>query len=428
MKKLTINILAVKCVLTLMIVTLSFYNGFTKESDSMNRARIKPTLVKLAPQAEQQFYVVKEPGRLTAAFATNKVKWFVNGILGGNEAVGKITEGGIYKAPENTPESPEIHIEARINTGSNKTLWATVLYNGLRPSYTTVGDWGELKDSLKHLKAPTSITLDQNGNILLADGNIKRFTNDGIYIDEIGESKGDYEGSIIEPLNLAVDNNGLIFISDNKTGPPRIGVFSNDGKYQYGFAKKGTSDGKVMNTRGMAFNSKQQFYIGDIDNIRVSVFEHSGEFIQTFGQKGAFPGELNVPHGLTIDPNDDVFVANYFGPCQKFSSDGHLILDFLYPNPPDGPIYITDISSDRWGNVYMIVKGNQKSDNEFGAVVDEQGNPVHIMKYNNNGVFVANIQLSKTNRDALRLAVDDYGKVYVLFEDKEKIGVEVLNQ
>jgi len=427
MKKITLNTFAVQSLLTLMLISLP-YNGFTKEADSMNRAQIKPKSVNLTPGAEQQFYVVKEPGRLTAAFATNKVTWSVNGVPGGDESVGKITKDGIYKAPENVPGSPEIHIEARINSVSNKILWATVLFNGIRPSYETVDEWGELKDNLKHLKDPTAIALEQNGNILIADGIIKRFSNDGKFINEIGESKGDYEGSLINPFDLAINNDGLIYVSDNKTGPPRIQVFSHDGKYLYGFAPKGTSEGRVLNTRGMAFNSRKQLYVGDIDNIRISVFEHSGDFVQTFGQKGIFPGELNVPFGLTTDTNDDLFVVNYFGPCQKFTSDGHFLFDFSYPNPPDGPVYTTDIASDRWGNVYLIVKGSQKSEKEFDDVVDEEGNPVHIMKYNNNGIFVANIQLAKNDRNALRLIVDDYGKIYVLFNGEKEIGVEILDQ
>lgn len=443
MKKFILNINTVKLLFILMTVSLLVCNGFANEPDAMNRNRIKPTLVNLNPKAEQQFYVVKEPGRLKAAFATNKVMWYVNGILGGNKTVGTISKEGLYQAPEISPKSPEIHIGATINTGSNKSLWATVLFNGKRPSYKTVLEFGELNDSLKHLKDPTAIALEQDGNILIADGIIKRFSKVGNFIDEIGEKKGEYEGSLSNSLNLAIDKEGLIFVSDAKTAPFRIQTFTQKGRFLYGFAPKGTSDKRVMDTRGMAFNSKQQLYVGDIDNNRVSVFEHSGDLIQTFGAKGAFPGELNMTYGLTIDSNDDLFVVNYFGPCQKFTPDGQFLFDFLFPNPPIGPIYFTDIASDLWGNVYLIVKGtikyeekfevkendeSNKNEEKFEVAHDDKGNSVHIMKYNNNGDFVANIQLSKLERNALRLIVDNYGKIYVLFKGEEKIGVEILEQ
>lgn len=409
-------------------VILFLDNGFAGPPDAMNRTRIKPTLVSLGAGEEQQFYAVKESSRLTAAFATNKVTWYVNGSLGGNNSVGYITKDGIYQAPEKSPGSPEIHVSAMVNTSSNKILWATVLFDGEPPKYQSVKEWGEWTDSLKHLKDPSAIVLEQDGNILIADGKIKRFSADGEFMMEMGESRGDYEGSLVDPINLALDSEGNIFVSDKRTGPPRIQAFSPDGKYLYGFAPKGTSENRVMDTRGMAFNSKEQLYIGDIDNIRVSVFEHSGAYVQNIGKKGAYPGKLNVPYGLTIDANDDLFIASYFGPCQKFTPDGHFLFAFSYANPPEGPVYFTDIASDRWGNVYVIVKGAQNPNGEYDVIKDARGNRVEIMKYNNNGDFIANIQLHQAGRDAQRLVVDEYGSIHVLFKGKDKIGVEVLEK
>lgn len=345
-----------------------------------------------------------------------------------NSTVGTITAEGLYQAPATTPESPEIIVGATISTVKNKNLWATVLFDGKRPDYKTESEWGESKDNLKYLKKPMAIALEREGNILIADGKINRFSNKGIFIDEIGESKGEYKGSLTESLNVTVNNEGLIFVSDLKTAPERIQAFAQDGRYLYGFASKGTGDGRVMDSRGMAINSKQQLYIGDIDNMRVSVFGQSGDFIQTIGKKGAFPGDLNAPYGLALDSNDDLFVINYFGPCQKFTPDGHFLFDFAFPNPPEGLVYLTDIASDSWGNVYIIVKGTQKSGGQFDIARDDIGNSAQIMKFNNNGDYITNIQLAKNNRNALRLTVDRFGKIFVLFEDEEMKGVEIISQ
>lgn len=429
MKKIIQNIFNVKFLLILLIVSLTCYSVYSQELNVMNRARIKPTLVKLNTRAEQQFYVVKNVRGLSTAYATNKVTWYVNGIIGGDDTVGKITKDGLYTAPKKVPGSPEICIEAKVNTTNNRTLWATVLINGLRPDYKTVADWGELKSNLEHLNNPTDIALEKNGNILMTDGGIKRFSDDGKFINEFGKSTVDVDKSITSATNLAVNYaQCTVYATDGSEGQGRIKAFTDKGTYLRDFAPKGNSEGKIMDVRGMTFNSKQQLYVADIDNMRISIFDQSGKFIQAFGHKGSFPGELNVPYGITTDSNNDVFVASYFGPCQKFTSDGNLLIDFLYPNPPDGPIYFYDIASDIYGNVYVIVKGSQKSDGNYNVVKDEYGNPVHIMKFNNNGDFVANIQLSEIERNALRLAVEDYGKIYVLFNDQDKVGVEVLGQ
>ena len=429
MKKIIHNISNVKSLLILLIASLSCQSVYSQDFNIINRARIKPTLVKLNTRGEQQFYVVKNVRGLATAYATNKVTWYVNGIIGGDETVGKITKDGLYTAPKKVPGSPEISIEAKVYTTNNKTLWATVLINGQRPAYKTVADWGESKSNLEHLNNPTDIALEKNGNILMTDGLIKRFSNDGKFINEFGKSTGDVDKSISGATNLAINYaQASVYATDGSEGPGRIKAFTDKGTYLRDFAPKGNSEGKIMNVRGMTFNSKQQLYVADISNMRISIFDQSGKFIQAFGHKGSFPGELNVPYGIATDSNNDVFVASHFGPCQKFTSDGHFINDFLYPNPPDGPIYIYDIASDIYDNVYMIVKGNQNSDESYNVAKDEDGNPVHIMKFNNNGDFVTNIQLSKTNRNALRLEVDDYGRIYVLFNDQDKIGVEILGQ
>jgi sugar lactone lactonase YvrE len=405
-----------------------FQHSSATEPDTMNRVRIKPTMTDVKTGGEQQFYVVKEPGRLISAYATNKVKWFVNKIAGGNKAVGTITKDGLYQAPKKAPKSPEIHIGAEVNAVSNRYLWATVLLNGERPQYKTVKEWGELVDDLKHLKDPKAIALEHNGNILILDGIIQRFSNDGAFIDAIGESKGNYDGSLVMPCNLAVDADGLIFVSDQKTGPPRLQTISPDGEYLYGFSGKGSGAGKVMDTHGMGISREQRLYVGDSDNNRLCVFEHSGEFVQNIGKKGLFPGEFNVPYGLAFDANDDLFVSSYFGPCQKLTSDGHFLLAFAYPDPPDGPICFTDVATDSWGNAYIIVNGAGIPDEGFRPLKDASGKRVNIKKYNNNGDFVANLRLSSKDREPLRLVTDMRGRIFVLYKGEKKIGVEILDE
>ncbi len=399
---------------------------FAKEPDAMNRARIKPTMTKIKPGGEQQFYIVKEPGRLTAAYATNKVTWYVNGYPGGNKTLGTITSDGLYRAPQKMSENPEIHICAEVTNASNRYLWATVLLNGEAPHYKTIKEWGEEVGHLKHLKDPKSIDVESNGNILIVDNALLRFSPDGKFLDQLGKAQGPKEAGMAGLLNAKVDAEGNIFVSNSEAGPPRIDALSQNGAYLYGFARKGTGPQRVMDTRGMAFDTEQRFYVVDIDNFRVNVYDHSGEYLQSIGKKGVFPGEFNAPYGLALDANNDLFVVSYFGPCQKLTSDGHFVSDFAYPDPPDGPIYFTDVASDRWGDTYIIVKGASTHDGGFKTIKDADGNRVDIVKYNNNGDFVANLQMSSEDHHPLRLVTDKSGNIFVLYNGEKKIGVEVL--
>ena len=414
----------------MIITALIFFlqNGYSSTPEGMNRARIKPTLVQLAPGAEQQFFVVKHPVRLTAAYATNKTVWFVNGIPGGNETTGTIDQTGLYRAPQKAPKSPEIHITVQVTNASNHYLQATVLFDGKRPQYETLAEWGEPVDAIRYLKEPQDIAVEATGNLLIAAGSLYRFSPNGKLITKLGYSVGDVDAAMQGLLNVAIDVHGNIFVSDTNTGTPRIRVFSPDGVFRYAFAQKGTAPGRVMDTRGMAFDSKERLYIGEIDNPRVSVFEHSGEFVQTIGKKGVFPGAFNFPYGLTLDANDDLFVVSYFGPCQKLTSDGHYLLDFAHADPPDGPVHFRDIASDSWGNVYLVVRGQTNLDGTFQEITDENGDRVDIVKYNNNGDFVANLSLSHKDHQADRIVIDRTGKIYVLYNGDKKVGVEILQE
>jgi hypothetical protein len=398
------------------------------DPDSMNRARIKPSIVELQPGATQRFYVVKEAGRLTGAYAIKDVQWLVNGVPGGNRSVGTITPDGLYRAPGRTPESSEIVVHGVVDDAVNRHHWATVLLDGQHPEYRTVESWTELMDDpITVYYAPPSFALESSGNILIAyNGGIHRYSPDegpkGVSIELKGDSEKDLSGA----RNIAVDASGRIFVSDDSTGPPRIKVFSPEGDYLFGFGMKGIGDGRVMETRGMAFDSEQRFHIGDIDSMRVSVFDSNGGYLHAIGKKGVLPGEFNVPYGIAVDANDDLFVIGYYGPCQKLNRDGQFLLDFAYPDPPDGPILFTDVATDRWGSAYLIVNGPGDPKSGYEPVLDADGSRIGVMKYNNNGDWVCNLRMYKRDRQPLRVLVDNNDQVLVLFKEGEKVGIEFM--
>ena len=61
------------------------------------------------------------------------------------------------------------------------------------------------------------------------------------------------------------------------------------------------------------------------------------------------PGELNAPHGIYIDPNDEIFIIGYYGPTQKFTADGRYLLSFAPGDPPDHAVSFQFVAGDRSG-------------------------------------------------------------------------------
>lgn len=391
----------------------------------LGRARIAPSVVALDPNGERQLKVVMRATRLTGARIGEDLTWSVNDIPGGNDTIGHITPEGLYTAPAKTPLPSEVHICVDVPAAINRKLWATVLLENNGPDYELVAEWGEPVSEPVYFTDLHCLALDRDGDLIIADYNgsrVLRFTKDGKYLGDIGLGTGEAPGYVIKPRVIEVDRFGDIFVSDQKKDKPRIQVFSHDGEFKRIFADKGSGPGQLLRAHGLAFDSQDRVLVVDIDIMRINVYTHAGEFLYTWGQDGPHREDFNAPHGLATDGNDDVFIIGYYGPCQKFTAEGNLLRVFAEPDPPDGAVYFHSICSDRWGNVYLTVRG---AAGYGGAVEDNEGNRVSVMKYNNNGDYVSSLTLSVKAHAENWVIVDEDGMVYALYEGNERRGVEI---
>ena len=230
------------------------------------------------------------------------------------------------------------------------------------PSYERVASWGEPAEDGPRLKYPYGIAIEKDGNLIIADtecSKVFRYAPDGEFLGQIGKGGGNKSGCFDAPRDVLVGPKGRIYVSDCRTGPPRLQVFNRKGEYVLGFGQKGVGPGLVLRTRGMALDPAGRFLIADVDNMRVNIYSDSGEFLESWEKDGERAGELNAPYGLVTDRNGDVFVSGYYGPCQKFTRKGEFLFAFAHPDPPLGPVYYPSATGDRWGNVYLAVRDEQ---------------------------------------------------------------------
>lgn len=389
------------------------------------RASISPSIIYLAPGGECHFKVVLGPQRLAAATLARQVTWSVNGLPGGSDSTGTIDQEGLYHAPQQAPQSHEIHICANSEEAANPHLWATVLIGDRQPGYELVSKWEEPANGSSHLKAPSGIAIEKDGNLLISDAScsqVFRFSPKGELLGTIGLGTGNTMGHLDSPRSLVVDSTGTIYVSDLRTGPPRIQAFHPDGTLFHAFAKKGTGPGQVMEVRAMTLDPLGRLLAADVDNMRISLFTTDGTFIANWDSEGTLPGQFNEPYGLFADSNADVFVASYYGPCQKFNTKGKYLLSFAQPDPPDGPVILTSMTGDRWGNIYLAVR-------DTAGMVHNSVHPeprtARVMKFNNNGDLTATIPLWDDERGENAMAVDSQDRLHILFQHPTGVGVAV---
>jgi sugar lactone lactonase YvrE len=237
----------------------------------------------------------------------------------------------------------------------------------------------------------------------------------------LGEKDGKNALNIIESGAVSVNREGRIFTSSGETGPPRMQVISSEETYEQGFATKGVHAGMVLNVRNIAFDSRNRIYTADFDNTRINVYAPDYAFSYSIGREGINARELNGPRGIAVDPNDELFVLSYYGPCEKRNADGEVVLQFAEPDPVDGPLYFHDVVCDAWGNVYLATRGAGGSDEKLRDDGDERA---RIYKYDGEGTLLAQWPLSRKDRQARAIAVDGDGNVLVLFMGPSSSGVE----
>ena len=76
-------------------------------------------------------------------------------------------------------------------------------------------------------------------------------------------------------------------------------------------ARDATRDGELNGPTGMAFDGEDILYISDTYNHRIQVFTKDGRFLRNWGGFGSDEGKFNLPWHLTVDRENNVYVADW---------------------------------------------------------------------------------------------------------------------
>lgn len=74
-------------------------------------------------------------------------------------------------------------------------------------------------------------------------------------------------------------------------------------------------------------------YVADgYGNSRIVKFSPQGKYLMSWGKRGSGPGEFNIPHGITVDAQGNVYVAERVNNrVQVFDPDGHFLAQWRWP-------------------------------------------------------------------------------------------------
>lgn len=143
------------------------------------------------------------------------------------------------------------------------------------------------------------VAVDKSSNIYVPDPGTARiyiFNSVGNYIRELPTPK-EGKGMLIGPTGIDVDNDGLIYIADNKAHKVRI--YNQEGKLQKEWAVMYPHIPEVVDDK-VFLTTYGPFY----------VYNKEGKPLAKWGKQGKEKGNFNRAYGTYIDDKYNVYIAD----------------------------------------------------------------------------------------------------------------------
>jgi len=192
---------------------------------------------------------------------------------------------------------------------------------------------------------PVYVAINPEGKVFVSDRNaatIDIFTPAGEWLGEVTppeELKG------WQPIGLAFDPAGNLYVTDVTPDRHRLIVLDPEFKLVTQFGTQGSGAGEFYYPNSLVVDGKGRIWVADSNNGRVVAFDKTGKTVATIG-RGLGSGDLGLPRGVAIDTGRDylyvvdttaqgVKAYNISGSTPKYLFDlGDVPVDggFAYPN------------------------------------------------------------------------------------------------
>jgi DNA-binding beta-propeller fold protein YncE len=157
-------------------------------------------------------------------------------------------------------------------------------------------------DSRDAFNGVSDVVMARSGEMYLTDGEggnsrVVKLAKDGTFIKSWG-TKGSGPGQLSTPHNLALDSRGRVWVCDR--GNKRLQIFDADGKYIDQMTQFGTPAAIFITPDDVLYVAASE------PENRVTIGTIDGKVLETI--EG-----LNYPHGMAVDRNGALYVAQSFG-------------------------------------------------------------------------------------------------------------------
>lgn len=203
--------------------------------------------------------------------------------------------------------------------------------------YTAIDDWPRLRQGWDFIEA-TSVAADNTGRVFV----FNRGEHPVVVLDQAGNIIAHWgEGIFARPHGITITNDGSVWLTDD--ADHTVHKFTLEGRHLQTLGTSGrpsdtgadSIDFRSIKYAGPPFHfptnvalaGSGEIYVTDgYGNARVHRFSPDGRLISSWGEPGAGEGQFHVPHGIAIDRDGVVYVADRENSrIQRFDADGRFI-------------------------------------------------------------------------------------------------------
>ena len=132
----------------------------------------------------------------------------------------------------------------------------------------------------------------------------------------IPRADDDGKGRLFSPVNVAVDQQGTVYVSD--PGAFRVQVYDAEGRYVRTIGKQGVGPGMFARPRGLAVDHEGRLYVVDAATQMVQLFDREGRLLIYLGDPSVNgPGSTHLPAGVSVDYENVAWFQKYCAPGKE---------------------------------------------------------------------------------------------------------------
>ncbi len=189
---------------------------------------------------------------------------------------------------------------------------------------------GELIDNWDHLDdlmvRPHRVVMnphDPEKHVWIVDDGahqVHKLTNDGEIVMTLGEFRvpGDDENHFNRPTDIAFVANGDFFVSDGYRNT-RVAKFNSDGEFLLDWGEPGTGPSQFNTVHGITVDAQDRIYVADRANSRVQVFDTQGNYLDQWNN-------ITYPYYIHVSKDQHLWVGDgRTNKILKYNLDGQLL-------------------------------------------------------------------------------------------------------